>query len=110
MNIKFVGGDLFKLLISGVLTQFLTYRRAFSQILLDSMREELSFIRELTFLKEKLSDLDLDNSRELAVSNQLKYQVHGLVELIHLSIMEQKVMNSILASLNFIDKQYLYKV
>jgi len=55
LNIKFVGGDLFKLLISGVLTQFLTYRRAFSQILLDSMREELSFIRELTFLKVSVS-------------------------------------------------------
>jgi hypothetical protein len=74
------------------------------------MRGELSFIREITFLKEKLADLDLDSSREQVVWKQLKYQVHGLIELINFSITEQNIMSSILASLTSLSEQYLYYI
>ena len=67
-------------------------------------------LNTLLVFKEKLADLDLDSSREQVVWKQLKYQVHGLIELIKFSITEQNIMSSILASLTSLSEQYLYYI
>jgi hypothetical protein len=67
-------------------------------------------LNTLLVFKEKLADLDLDSSREQVVWKQLKYQVHGLIELINFSITEQNIMSSILASLTSLSEQYLYYI
>ena len=67
-------------------------------------------LNTLLVFKEKLADLDLDSSREQVVWKQLKYQVHGLIELINFSITEQNIMSSTLASLTSLSEQYLYYI